>query len=428
MDDRLRTANPRISAAGDVCLGHKFTHAADADARIVVRNALFLTGRAGQPPRHAVVHLHRPGGGPRRARRGRGRASAGPVLDAGAPPRDVDRARARRRGGGVVKVHVRAAPTGSWARPSSPAHAGEMIAEVTLAMSPGSGSGGSRSDPPLSHPGRSRSPRCRSVPADAVDAPRARSTGGLAPVDPVSQARYRRLRPARAPRARPARGGRPRVGARALRLGAARAAGPAEADRSRRRGVGTLPLRGRLRGGRAPLRPRAALTSLGGLVSDRSGARSTRGPRPPSPPRWRSSSPGTSRAARSRAGGPETPDRADRRRRRAPRLAHPGGHAPRPPLPVQPPEAVLYGLTRIPFWTYVEPRVGRVHPAGHRIAFTLGGRRALRRRQSGPSVAWTLAAAAALIVLVSLVPRWLTRKSPAAPGTSSPRTADLVGP
>ena len=29
-------------------------------------------------------------------------------------------------------------------------------------------------------------------------------------------------------------------------------------------------------------------------------------------------------------------------------------------------------------------------------------------------VAWTLAAAAALIVLVSLVPRWLTRKSPAA--------------
>ena len=44
VDDRLRTANPRVYAAGDVCsLGYKFTHAADAMARIVVRNALFPT-------------------------------------------------------------------------------------------------------------------------------------------------------------------------------------------------------------------------------------------------------------------------------------------------------------------------------------------------------------------------------------------------
>ena len=42
VDDFLRTTNPRIYAAGDVCLEHQFTDAADASARIVVRNALFL--------------------------------------------------------------------------------------------------------------------------------------------------------------------------------------------------------------------------------------------------------------------------------------------------------------------------------------------------------------------------------------------------
>ena len=41
VDDRLRTANPRIYAAGDVCSPHRFTHAADAMARIVIQNALF---------------------------------------------------------------------------------------------------------------------------------------------------------------------------------------------------------------------------------------------------------------------------------------------------------------------------------------------------------------------------------------------------
>jgi pyruvate/2-oxoglutarate dehydrogenase complex dihydrolipoamide dehydrogenase (E3) component len=41
VDDYLQTSNPRIYAAGDACLEHKFTHTADASARIVVRNALF---------------------------------------------------------------------------------------------------------------------------------------------------------------------------------------------------------------------------------------------------------------------------------------------------------------------------------------------------------------------------------------------------
>jgi pyruvate/2-oxoglutarate dehydrogenase complex dihydrolipoamide dehydrogenase (E3) component len=45
VDDFLRTTNPQIFAAGDVCSAYKFTHAADFMARIVIQNALFL-GRA----------------------------------------------------------------------------------------------------------------------------------------------------------------------------------------------------------------------------------------------------------------------------------------------------------------------------------------------------------------------------------------------
>jgi pyruvate/2-oxoglutarate dehydrogenase complex dihydrolipoamide dehydrogenase (E3) component len=42
VDDKLRTTNSRIFAAGDVCSQLQFTHHADAHARIVVQNALFL--------------------------------------------------------------------------------------------------------------------------------------------------------------------------------------------------------------------------------------------------------------------------------------------------------------------------------------------------------------------------------------------------
>lgn len=42
VNDRMQTSNRRIYAAGDVCSRHKFTHAADAMARIVIQNALFF--------------------------------------------------------------------------------------------------------------------------------------------------------------------------------------------------------------------------------------------------------------------------------------------------------------------------------------------------------------------------------------------------
>lgn len=42
VDDRLRTSNPAIYAAGDVCSHYRFTHAADAMARLCLQNALFF--------------------------------------------------------------------------------------------------------------------------------------------------------------------------------------------------------------------------------------------------------------------------------------------------------------------------------------------------------------------------------------------------
>jgi len=42
VDDGLRTTNPAVFAVGDVCMQWKFTHAADAAAKLVVQNALFF--------------------------------------------------------------------------------------------------------------------------------------------------------------------------------------------------------------------------------------------------------------------------------------------------------------------------------------------------------------------------------------------------
>lgn len=42
VDDKLRTNNPNIYAAGDICSPYQFTHAAEAMARVAIQNALFF--------------------------------------------------------------------------------------------------------------------------------------------------------------------------------------------------------------------------------------------------------------------------------------------------------------------------------------------------------------------------------------------------
>ena len=61
VNDCLQTTNPRIYAAGDVCMARKFTHGADFTARIVIQNALFLGRKKASalPCRGALTPIRR---------------------------------------------------------------------------------------------------------------------------------------------------------------------------------------------------------------------------------------------------------------------------------------------------------------------------------------------------------------------------------
>lgn len=55
INDFLQTTNPKIYAAGDVCMKWKFTHAADAAARLVIKNALFAPFGLGRSKLSSLV-------------------------------------------------------------------------------------------------------------------------------------------------------------------------------------------------------------------------------------------------------------------------------------------------------------------------------------------------------------------------------------
>lgn len=139
VDDFLRTTNPRIYAAGDVCLEHKFTDTADASARIVVQNALFL-GRKRMSaltipwctytdPEVAHVGLY--------VKQARERNI--PVKTFTVPMHDVDRAIADGEEDGFVKIHVRQGTDTILGATIVARHAGEMINGISLAMVAGIG-------------------------------------------------------------------------------------------------------------------------------------------------------------------------------------------------------------------------------------------------------------------------------------------------
>jgi len=139
VNDFLQTSNRRIYAAGDVCLEHKFTHTADASARIVVRNALFL-GRQRlsaltipwctyTDPEIAHVGLY--------VRQAHNKDIS--VKTFTIPMHDVDRAIADGEEAGFVKIHVKEGTDRILGATIVARHAGEMINEVTLAMVAGIG-------------------------------------------------------------------------------------------------------------------------------------------------------------------------------------------------------------------------------------------------------------------------------------------------
>ncbi|MDF5723124.1 MAG: mercuric reductase [Rhizonema sp. PD37] len=55
VNDYFQTTNPKIYAAGDVCMDWKFTHAADAAARIVIKNTLFSPFGLGRSKQSSLI-------------------------------------------------------------------------------------------------------------------------------------------------------------------------------------------------------------------------------------------------------------------------------------------------------------------------------------------------------------------------------------
>jgi pyruvate/2-oxoglutarate dehydrogenase complex dihydrolipoamide dehydrogenase (E3) component len=139
VNDRLRTSNRRVFAAGDVCSPYRFTHAADAMARVVVQNALFL-GRAKASAltipwcTYTEPELAQVGLTERRARE-QGVAVRALVQEL----RGVDRAVLDGEAEGFVKVLVGRGGDRLVGATAVAAHAGELVAEVTLAMTAGVG-------------------------------------------------------------------------------------------------------------------------------------------------------------------------------------------------------------------------------------------------------------------------------------------------
>ncbi len=139
VNDFLRTSNPRIYAVGDVCLEHQFTNTAEASARLVVRNALFLGRRRMSAltipwctytdPQVAHVGMY--------VRHARERHI--PVKTFTVPMHDVDRAVTDSEEDGFVKIHVREGSDHILGATIVGRNAGEMINTVSLAMVAGIG-------------------------------------------------------------------------------------------------------------------------------------------------------------------------------------------------------------------------------------------------------------------------------------------------
>jgi pyruvate/2-oxoglutarate dehydrogenase complex dihydrolipoamide dehydrogenase (E3) component len=142
VDDHLCTSNPRIFAAGDVCMAWKFTHAADAAAKIVVQNALFALGPFGRKKLSDLVMPWCTYTDPEVAHVGRYEHEIQEGCDTYTVPlSDVNRAVLDGDDQGFVRVHVRRGKDEILGATLVAAHAGEMISEVTLAMVGGLGLG-----------------------------------------------------------------------------------------------------------------------------------------------------------------------------------------------------------------------------------------------------------------------------------------------
>jgi mercury(II) reductase len=134
VDERLRTANRRIFAAGDVASHFQFTHAADAQARIVLQNAFFF----GRKRSSALVIPWVTYTSPELAHVGLYEREADEqgleVETLTVPLAEVDRARLDGEDAGFLRLHLRRGTDRILGATLVAEHAGETIGEITLAI------------------------------------------------------------------------------------------------------------------------------------------------------------------------------------------------------------------------------------------------------------------------------------------------------
>ena len=145
VDDSLRTSNKRIWAVGDVCMEWKFTHAADAAAKIVVQNALFAVGPLGRKKLSDLVMPWCTYTSPEIAHVGlyeRDAAERSIEIDTyQVSIAEANRAVTDGQEEGLVKVHVKKGSDEIVGATVVSAHAGDLITQFTMAIQNGIGLG-----------------------------------------------------------------------------------------------------------------------------------------------------------------------------------------------------------------------------------------------------------------------------------------------
>ncbi|NJK35158.1 MAG: FAD-dependent oxidoreductase, partial [Oscillatoriales cyanobacterium SM2_2_1] len=141
VNDYLQTTVPHIYAVGDVCLPRKFTHAADASARLVLKNLFFAPYGWGRSRFSKLIIPAVTFTSPEVARVG---IDAQTAAESGArtihfPFSRLDRAVTDGEGMNFLKVFHAAKGDRILGATIVAEHAGELLAEVTLAMVHGLG-------------------------------------------------------------------------------------------------------------------------------------------------------------------------------------------------------------------------------------------------------------------------------------------------